>query len=134
MVYARAMATATRLILKYGQSCTWRQIEPAPGSTPAKSTGTVPTDFPCTIVFLNHKREQLLTALSMIVGAADIPSGGLLGLMAPVPFEPSLKDMVFRSTYPLVTGERYGISDKNGIEILAPNEEGPILYKIRLVR
>lgn len=134
MVFERAAATAVRLIDKYGQACTWRQIA-ASGGTAAKPGSTVPTDYPCTIVFLNHKREQLLSALSMIVGSGDIPSGGILGLMSgDVGFTPTLKDIVFRSAHPLVTGEQFGIADKNGIEALAPNGEGVLLYKIRLVR
>lgn len=133
MVFERAQATATRMIAKYGQPCTWRQITPQAGGSAAKPAGTQETDYACTILFLNHNLERLATALSMIVGT-EIPSGGVLGLMAKVPFNPSQKDIIFRSAYPLVTGERYGIADNNGIEILSPNDEGAILYKLRLVR
>lgn len=125
MVFERQIATATRLIAKYGQDCTWRKtVATGPASKP---TGQNVTDYPVKIVFVNHKRESLLTALSMMTNT-DIPSGGLLGLMAVVSFDPELPDAVIRGT------EQYGIADKNGIEKLAPNGEGAILYKLRLVR
>lgn len=133
MVFERATATATRLIAKYGQDCTWRKIVPGVGGTAAKPTNAVaPTDAACKIVFLNHKRESLMTALSMIVGT-EVPSGGLLGLMSAVGFEPELKDLVIRAPVG-ENGEEYSIADDNGIEKLKPNGEGAILYKIRLVR
>lgn len=132
MVFERATATATRLIQKYGQDCTWRKIAPGPGGTAAKPASTVPTDAPCRIVFLNHKRESLASALSMLVGT-NVPSGGMLGLMSAVGFEPELKDLVIRAPVGQ-DGEQFGIDDDNGIEMLKPNGEGAILYKIRLVR
>lgn len=129
MVFQRQIATATRLIAKYGQDCTWRKTVVL--GPPEKPTGQTVEDFPVKIVFVNHKRERLLTALSMLKDT-EIPSGGLLGLMAVVPFEPELVDAVYRGIN--ATGEQYGIDDENGIEKLAPNGEGAILYKIRLVR
>ena len=53
MVYERQIATATRLIEKYGQACTWR--EPGtPTGNPANPTPGLPTDYPVHIVFLDN--------------------------------------------------------------------------------
>lgn len=130
MVYERQIATATRLIEKYGQACTWR--EPGtPTGNPANPTPGLPTDYPVHIVFLDNSTRESLSAFLSMMAETEVPTGGLRGLMAPVPFSPSLMGKVARDT--AFTEPALSIVDKNGIDVLNLNGE-IILYKLRFVR
>jgi hypothetical protein len=124
--FDRQRATATRLILKYGQPVTWRSRS-ASGGTEAKPGSTVIFSHPVVIAFLTPKLQGLLKALSTVM-QTEVQGGGYIGLMAYVPFEPNLKDTVLRGS------EELSIQRDNGIEKLDPNGEGAILYTIRFAR
>lgn len=129
--YDRQIATARRLIERYGQAATWHSRAPGVGGTAAKPAAGVPVAHPVHIAFLPLDREYLQTTLGKSDGS-DIASGMLTGYMGQVDFQPTLKDTVVR----LIDGveEEYGITDRNGIEIIDPNGEGAILYIVRFVR
>jgi hypothetical protein len=130
MVYERQIATATRLIQKYGQACTWR--EPGtPTGNPANPTPAAPVDYPVNIVFLDNSTKESLAGFLSMMGETDVPTGGLRGLMAAVPFSPSLMGKVSRNTE--FEEPALSIVDKNGIDVLNINGE-IILYKLRFVR
>ena len=130
MVYEGQIATATRLIAKYGQACIWR--EPGtPTGNPANPTPAVPVDHPVSIVFLDNSTRESLSAFLSMIAETEVPTGGLRGLMAPVSFSPSLMGRVARAT--AFEEPALSIVDKNGIDVLNLNGE-IILYKLRFVR
>lgn len=125
-VYDREIAMAVRMIKAKGQLCQW--VKPgAVTGTPAKPISGVPEKHDCHIVFLPNKRDGLSSFLSMFPDAPDVPTGGMRGLMAAVPFEPLLTDTVERGS------EVLGLMDKNGIDALNVNGE-PILFYLRFTR
>lgn len=130
MVYERQIATATRLITKYGQLCTWR--EPGtPGGTPARPVDGVPDDYPVPIVFLSNANQGGLATILSMLRDMDIPTGGVRGLMPAVPFTPTLKGRVSRA--PTFTEPALSIIDDKGIDVLNVNGE-IILYYLRFSR
>lgn len=130
MVYEHQIATATRLIEKYGQACVWR--EPGtPTGNPANPTPAAPADHNVRIVFLNNTNKESLAAFLSMIAETDIPTGGMRGLMAPVSFTPTLKGRVARNT--AFAEPSLSIMDKNGIDTLNLNGE-LILYYLRFSR
>jgi hypothetical protein len=126
-VYDRQIALALRMIKAKGQLCTWVQYTPGIGGTLANPVDDIATEYANTpILFLPQKQTSLATALSLLVGS-EVPTGGMRALMPRVSFNPTLKDMILRN------GEELGISDRNGIDVLAPNGD-TILYYLNLVR
>lgn len=124
--YDRLIAVAKRLIAQKGQTVAWEERTPT-GGTPGKPGGTTVVSNTVKMVFLPMEREYLATFLSTYKDT-EVPTGLLMGLMAQVPFEPTLKGTVLRGS------ERYVVADENGIEKYDPNGEGAILYVIRLSR
>lgn len=121
-VYDRQIATAKRLITKFGQSVTWQQItDGAPGdsSKPWKPGAATTVENTVDIVFLPEDRRdyEFLRALS----GTSIPTGNLVGYMAATTFTPTLKDTVLRGT------EKLGVKS---IDPIAPNGE-ILLYIVR---
>lgn len=129
-VYDRQIATAARLIEAKGQLCTWREPGTPTGS-PAAPTPGLPVDRPVHIVFLsNNKQEGLAGLLSMIAGT-EVPTGGMRGLMAAVPFTPTLMGRVARA--PAFAEPSLSLMDDKGIDVLNLNGE-IILYYLRFAR
>jgi hypothetical protein len=130
-VYDRQIATAARLIAAKGQLCMWR--EPGTPTGPANiPVEGVPADYPVSIVFLsNSKNEGLAGLLSMFRDLPDVPTGGMRGLMAAVPFTPSLMGRVARAT--TFAEPALNIMDDKGIDVLNVNGE-IILYYLRFAR
>lgn len=127
-VFDRQRATATRLITKYGAACEWLKTGSS-GGTAASPTPGVLTPYPCRIVFLTPKLEGLRTFLTLIA-ETEIPTGGLLGLMAAnITFNPELTDSV-----KMPDGSVVGLLDENGIDKLDPNNEGALLWRLRFTR
>ena len=129
-VYDRQIATAARLIAAKGQLCTWREpgTPTGPANVPVEG---VPADYPVSIVFLsNSKQEGLAGLLSMFAGS-EVPTGGMRGLMAAVPFAPSLMGRVARA--PAFAEPALNIMDDKGIDVLNVNGE-VILYYLRFAR
>lgn len=95
--YDRQIATAKRLIAKYGQSVTWRQIRNGAinnAATPWKPSASEVTEKTAQIAFFPYTTEnkQLLRHLL----GTEVPVGSLTGYMPSVDFEPALKDTVVR--------------------------------------
>jgi hypothetical protein len=128
MTFERQIATATRLIDRYGATCVWREPGTPTGSPASPVPGT-PEDHAVKIVFLtNTTRESLAGLLSMIT-ETELPTGGKRGLMAAVNFQPSLSGRVAVGTTFAEPALR--LIPKNGIDLLAPNQVEPILYYLR---
>lgn len=131
-VYDRQIATARRLILRYGQPCLWRVPgQPVGGTAAAPGPVGDPVDFAVPIVFLSNKSRESLAGLLAMITDTEVPTSGMGGLMPAVPFQPRLTHVVFKG--PDETAPRLHLMDKNGIDLVAPNGE-PILYFLRFQR
>lgn len=122
-IYDRAIATAARLIAKYGQQIVWNAntntapVDPSQPWKPAAISAT--SNYPY-IVFLPENRigYEFLAAL---VGT-EVPQGCVEGLMpGNVGFVPTSKDTIVRN------GVTMAIET---IDVIAPNGT-PVLYVIR---
>lgn len=95
--FDRQIATAKRLIAKYGQTCIWRKVAngaPVDSLKPWKPTASETSDNNASIVFLPASREN--RELLRYLKGTEIPVGSIQGLMPAVSFEPTLKDVVIR--------------------------------------
>lgn len=98
-VYASAIATAQRMIAAKGASCVWRVPTTPDVADPTKpwieTDAAPPTEHAVKIVFLPITRinSQLMRFL---VGQGYQPGGNVMGLMASVPFEPTLAGRVVK--------------------------------------
>lgn len=125
MVYATQIAAAKRLIAAKGQSVTWKSITdgaPADPTKPWKPSSSSTINYTVSIVFLPDGRvnREFIRQLN----GTEIPKGRLIGLMAAVPFQPSLKDTVLRGSEVLTV---------EAIDPIMPNEE-IIMYTVRFDR
>lgn len=119
-VYVRQIATAQRLIAKYGQAVTWRQVRNAAPVDPAQPwnvANAAPVNYPVKVVFLPPGGQAQFIAL---MKETEIPEGTVQGLMAAVSFKPSVKDVVIRDNVELTI---------HSIDEIAPNGE-TILYTV----
>ena len=119
--YDRPIASAKRMIAKKGQTVFWRQIADAVATdenAPWKVGQASGINNTVKIVFLPVRRQNL-ESFGYVAGT-EVPKGAVYALMAAVPFEPNLKDVVIRD------GVELRIAN---IEKLAPNGQA-ILYKI----
>lgn len=124
--YDRQVATAQRLIAKYGQQVLWQQ-EAAQVSDPDKPWQTSLdgdlAQYPVTIVFLSPKGGNFKADLAFLKGT-DVIVGGVRGLMGAVSgFTPQAIDKVIRD------GAKLAIKS---IDMLHPNGQ-VILYTIEFV-
>ena len=125
--YDRQIKTAIRLIKRYGQLVTWRQLfyplTPDPNK-PYKVVPVPPVDKEVHIAFFTVDRWNQRTLFYK--KDTEIPIGTLIGYMAAPTFtpEPNLKHIVLR-------GEEQ-LSIRN-FDILSPNEQN-ILYTIEFER
>lgn len=99
-VFDRQIASAKRLIEKYGQSVQWKPYVAADADDATPWKPKLDTSDPADpvmvrIVFLPASRvnNELVRALS---NAPEVPSGKSYGLMPAVNFVPSLADVVIR--------------------------------------
>lgn len=128
MTFERQIATATRLIGRYGARCNWREPGTPTGSPAAPVPGT-PVDHEVTILFLTNTTRESLSGLLSMITDTELPSGGKRGLMAAVNFQPSLSGLI--SVGVTYAEPALRILPKNGIDLLAPNQVEPILYYLR---
>jgi hypothetical protein len=131
-VFARQIATATRLIAQYGEAVEWWQRgELNAGGTPAKPSGaSSPVKFEgVKLVWLTQKNESLADMFSrMSPDTPDVPSGGKAALMAPfVGLVPGFSDYVKRPN-----GSVLILDPKKGVSTLEPDGT-PILYYLRFL-
>jgi len=128
-VFTRQIATATRLIDKYGQYVTWRQDKATAGAADWLSGETAKTNNRVKIAFLPNKRVGYETMLAAALGQ-EIKTGSVLGYMASVTFVPTIEDVVLRPAFaaPFVlgTGIEYRISKIDTLDV----DGTPILYTV----
>lgn len=118
--YDRQIATAIRLIAKYGQAVTWRSANETENALePWKATAGTPTDTEVSICFVPAKDNEWRKLFYYLKGT-EVPAGKLAGLMGQVSFTPSLKDVVIRD------GKTLRIAN---IDLLSPNGQ-KILYTL----
>lgn len=120
-VFDRQIATAQRLIAKYGQDVTWQTVvDGAPADAakpwkPAEATDTQTTTKVCFVAVRDNDWRKLLAYLK----GTEVPVGRLAGLMAGnVSFTPKLKDIVIRDGVTL---------NVTNIDLVSPNGQ-KILY------
>lgn len=96
-VFSRQVASATRLIAKYGELVKWQQTTyTQPSETPWKQTESTPVQTNVSIVFLPVTRIGGETLRHM--KGSEVSAGGMKGLMAANGFTPSIKDTVLRGS------------------------------------
>jgi hypothetical protein len=121
-VYNSAIATAERLIAKFGASCVWSKPAEADGTgDPWRDERTgMPEDFDVSIAFFSAKDLGYGTTLALAAMAGtEVPDHNQMGLMAGgQAFDPELTDT-------LTFGE--DTIDVTKIDKLAPNGT-PVLY------
>ena len=123
-VFDRQIATAKRLIAKYGEPVTWHSAPtsvPSDDDQPWNGTDVKPIDRPGIRVAFFPTNSSIGQLIRMMRNS-DIPTGNELGYMAQVPFEVSSLDTLTRRN-----GSVYRIKN---IDPLDPNGEGVILYTL----
>lgn len=127
-VYDGFKATATRLIDKFGERVVFRTIRdgtPPDSTKPWVPGAAVTTDRNVTVAFFPDKLANRFAAqlgMSRMNQTDHMPEGYMVGFMAPVSFDPNLKDLVIRDGKPLTI-------DK--LEVIKPNDERPTLYMFK---
>jgi hypothetical protein len=120
--YDKAVATAQRLIAKYGQDVVWHQLTNGATTPPAdwKPAANQATTYTVRAVFLptNRVNNELLRML----GNTEVPVGNTTALIAVGAFTPTLRDKLVRD------GVAYA---PKSIDCLAPNGQ-KIYYTIGL--
>jgi hypothetical protein len=126
-VFDRSIATAKRLIDKYGQDCHWQKPAPDDGGTPGyPETGVAPDPIPVRMAFfsprdLGRGSEEFM---AMMAGM-DVSSSKEIGLLAGgLTFEPDDQDHIIRDP----AGAAIPVSIQK-IDRLAPNGT-PVLYYV----
>lgn len=124
-VLTRSVATATKLINKYGANATWKVYgSTVDNSQPWKSTapGTGPTEYAIKIVLLPESTgDNPLEMLSHLLAGTSVPVGAEQGLMAgSVAFVPAVNDSV------VINGKTRQFK---AIDTLQP-DGNPILYTL----
>jgi len=121
--FDRQIATALRLIAKYGQSVIWNSVadgvavDPLKPWKPTEAIAVLHPDIKICFVPTNDTQWRKLLAY---LKGTEVPTGKLAGLMGQVSFEPTLKDVVDRD------GTILRITS---IDLLSPNGQ-KILYTI----
>ena len=122
-VFDSQIATAQRLISKFGQSCTWRKTDvstPNPVKPWEMIPGTV-TDAAVKVVFVSKFKEHFFLKY---MANTEIPEGLFVGYMAAQSFTPAINDLLIRGSETLTI---------QAVDIVAPNGE-PILYIVTVKR
>ena len=118
--FDRAIATAQRVIAKYGQAVIWRKVNDAANTAePWKPIESPDVDHDVNICFVPIVDAQWRKLLQYLKDT-EVPAGKLCGLMGAVDFEPKLKDVVVRD------GVTLRISS---IDLLSPNGQ-KVLYTV----
>jgi len=93
-VYDRPIATAKRLIAKYGEDCLWQKPgEKDEGVKPWVGSSVEPPDpVPVKIAFFPNGGDNSLAAVLAALGDTDVNVASEYGLMAAVDFDPATSD------------------------------------------
>jgi hypothetical protein len=125
--FDRQIATAKRLIAKYGEDCLWQKPgEKDDAVKPWVGSSVEPPDpVPVKIAFFPNGGDNSLAAVIAMLGDSDVNVASEYGLMAAVDFDPATSDTLTDS-------------NNNNVEIvkmtpLRPNGE-VILWKIWIER
>jgi hypothetical protein len=125
-VYGAQIATAKRLIASKGERVVWR--EPAAAVVPdvnkpwIETDAAAPIDYSVRIVFLPI--DRINSQLFRYVKDSGTPRGTVMGLMAAVPFTPTLTGRVTRTD-----GSALGV---RSVEPLAPDGT-PIIWTVEFM-
>jgi hypothetical protein len=121
--YDRQIRQAAKMIKKFGQPVTWKQpVKVVPDSTkPWKVNAADPVPYTVNMVFV--RANGFSRELYRLIKGTDIPTGAPKGLMAAVPFTPTVDDIVDRN------GTILKIA---AIDVVSPNGD-PILWLIEFV-
>ena len=99
-VYDRPIATAKRLIDKYGEPCVWRKFNVASGTQDWNEQASGPddyTDYPVTVAIFPYDRQSA-SALAKLAGLSDIERYDMYGLMPAVAFAVESRDLLISPT------------------------------------
>lgn len=124
-VFDRSIATAQRLIAKFGQDCEWQQQTPEDGGTPGyPGDGVVPDPIPCKIAwFAPRDLGRGTEVFAALMAGIEVSSSNEIGLLAGgLTFEPDDADTIIRGT------ERLAIKQ---IDRLASNGT-PVIYYVQV--
>lgn len=125
-VYARQIATAKRLIAKYGATCTFRRLPDAPQDADkpwlVTSQGSQQSFAGIKVCILPYSRINRESQQQ--IGGTEIQFGDFQGLMASQTFVPTLTDLIVQN------GKTYRIKK---ITTLAPDGTD-ILYTMDLTK
>lgn len=123
-VFDRQIASAKRMIAKYGEFCVFKQPgDPIPldPEKPWIIPDGAEVDFiDIKIAFFGLDVEKFKMYQEMF--GTEVPTGIYMGYMANVPFTPTLKDSIRRKS-----GAMLSIVN---INVVNPNGEAAILYEI----
>lgn len=125
-VYDRQIATALRLIERYGQVCEWHkdQVVPDDPNRPWLGGGTVPDPHSPSIAFLPATDGASGFGVSKFRGSdTEAASFNTFGLMGAQDFTPEVTDRLVRGGQPLVIV---------AVDTLAPNGE-PVLHVLSIM-
>ena len=92
--FDRSIALAKRLIKKDGHIVTWRQIPDTTPTDPWSTPDPTPIDHDVYMCFIPYTHtEQYLNLISRMKDG-ETPQKTISGLLAAVPFIPSIKDVI----------------------------------------
>lgn len=125
-VYDRPIATAQRLIRKYGEACEWQKPAPITETVPGYPTvGETPDPIPCYLAFFSGRdlgRGRGLEAFLAMMKDMEVPVSGEFALLAGgIDFAPENTDTISRAD-----GTQLAIKD---IDRVAPGGV-PVLYYV----
>lgn len=122
-LYAKQVASAKRIIAKYGAACQWvsnANGAPADPSKPWNVGTTQATAHTVSVAFLPLNERQYKRA--QLIAKTEVPTGFYLAYMASVDFVPTLKDTVVDPN-----GQKYNV---RWFDRINPNAQQDILYEI----
>ena len=125
-VYDRPIATAQRMIRKYGELCQWQKPPATTNDVPGYPTvGATPAPIPCYLAFFSGRdlgRGRGLEAFLGMMQGIEVPANGEFALLAGgIEFAPENTDTITRAD-----GSPVAIKD---IDRLAPAGI-PVLYYV----
>lgn len=126
-VFDRQIATARRLIDRYGEACLWQQPgDKDPSKKPWQGSAVdTPDPIPVKIAFFPNGAENNFAAVLQALGDTNVNTASEYGLMAAVDFDPATSDSLTDSS-----GRAVEIVD---LSPLRPNGE-VIFWKLQLER
>jgi hypothetical protein len=128
--YDRQIATALKLVTKFGQKATWIQNSNVDDAITPWLVSADTASYEVNIAFLPYQRinHDFLAYL----GKTEVPTGTIVGYMpgSGLSFLPALRDIVMRQDIGTGTTDTYRIDD---IDRLAPNGQN-ILWTVYFKR